>query len=189
MAIEHMSVNGINAKFVAKSRVNKCSGYFEIPNLIVATKRQDWFEIFIHEYCHFLQYIDEIQSKKTRYEIVSNKEWFVFFDWVKGDIEISANRIKILRKKIQLFERDCDKRAVKLMRKHNLQIDIERYIQTANVYHLFYSVIELKRSWSNKKAPYHVEELVQMMPKHWLEKKKFEDVPARFVQLIVDNCL
>jgi hypothetical protein len=187
-AIRHMADNGITVTFGSGKTVNDSSGWFEYPNLSVAMGNDDWFEVFIHEYCHFRQWLDEQKpgTWSLNYGPVSNEEFNSFFDWVYGKKELNPLEVTDLRKRIQLLEQDCDKRVVELINIHDLPVDIELYTQKSNAYHLSYTVVESHRKWF--KAPYRIPEIVRIMPCGWLSEHGLNNPSKEFVNLMIQCC-
>ena len=143
----------------------ECNGYFiDHPQLIFAcaTKKlvDRWFPIYVHEYCHFTQWRDQIP------------EWTDV--WVDGlyydnflDQWLGARQLRFAPWKIAKFiqagislEADCERRVIKLIEKRNLPINKMEYAQKANSYVHFYNYIEEYRRWYEVgKEPYNLPEV------------------------------
>jgi len=184
MAIEHMISEGKSVKFIAKKLV-LCDGvgtggFCSLSGITVATKRDDWFETFIHEYCHILQELD------TSYESEDDEGWYHYDNWLLGKKKLSKAAVKSATDAIRANEIDCERRVVELIKKHDLPIDAERYTQRANSYGLFYTVVAKHRKWYKGKAPGQVEKLVDMMPTTF--KKYWHRVPKTFEKIVLEQC-
>ncbi len=97
------------------------------------------FQIFLHEYCHFLQW-----KKQEKIFIDGINSLDVFDDWVekeRPDCDIRHIR------NIQLLEIDADRKAIKLIKRHGFDIDITKYIEESNAYVLTYDWMYRNRTW------------------------------------------
>jgi len=135
------------------------SGYFDGDAKIIACAvgkpEEQWFEILVHESCHMDQWAEEATIWDDYNEYVDTSEW------IAGEYIPKAALRKSFETSVAL-ELDCEKRAVKKMMDLELDIDVERYIQKANSYLLFYTVVSKTRRWYDV-APYDVPELVDRM--------------------------
>lgn len=127
------------------------------------------FETFIHEYCHFLQW-------KEKDGIVDYMKWdksvTVFFEW------LARTRKRCPEKYlygVQECELDCDRRVIELIKKHDLKVDIDDYIQQSNAYILSFRYAWEKRIPEDKPWPecYHASILKYAPKKHFTK----EDLP------------
>lgn len=129
-----------NGKLLLKEKVcknNKFDGEFLESDMVIKCSvdlsSTYWIGVLAHEYCHFLQCIN------------NNKFWLNFQNSVfenPEDLEnIFQKKIYItskrLRKKISRhiinMELDCDKQAIKLINKYKLPVNKKEYIAKANV--------------------------------------------------------
>lgn len=185
-AVDHMAQNGVTVHFVAKPRYNNCTGFFCFPNFHVAAQREYWQEIFVHEYCHFLQHLDEQAGKPVKYPLMKDQSYVDWWDWLDGKIDLDARKVRRIRRGIQQMERDCDRRAIELIKKRGLELDLDHYIRRANVYHLFYCVAEKHRKWY-RIPPYDMQELMEMVPNKLL--RSFDKVSPEFEAIVLSHCL
>lgn len=146
------------------------TGYFDEHKLAVATKIDlDRFKgTFVHEFCHFLQwrendpsYIDSTLDNNNKIDIYE-----LFEEWLSYDSEISDEDLDEIVAKIILMEKNCEQRAIKLMRKFDLSIDVDKYIKEANAYLYYHHIVKHERQWYNcqKKPPYYNQEVIDIMP-------------------------
>lgn len=148
-----------NTKNVRPDGDSRCSGYFDGESLVVAMKRPDAIQILVHEYGHLTQWADQcdlwIQCEKNESH---DKLW----RWLGGE------EIKNIHKAIELcrdLELDNEKRSVKIIKKFNLDINIDLYIKKANAYIQFYNYLMVSRKWCNpNNSPYKNERLLEAMP-------------------------
>ena len=132
-----------------KSGGIECSGWFSAYDreLVVAAKRREAFEIFIHEYAHMTQWYngnDLWDDGLIGMDVVER--------WLQGA------RIRNIDKHIAAIrdlELDNEKRAVQLIKDWDLSVDIPAYIRKANAYIHFYNWMRITRRWSNPlNSPY-----------------------------------
>lgn len=86
----------------------------------------DWFSVYVHEYCHFLQWKKEIKKWEPFGDHMSKVN--LFLDGKRKTVKIEHIR------KVQELEMDCDRKAIKQIKKFKLKIDLEDYIRTSNLY-------------------------------------------------------
>lgn len=116
---------------------------------VVAMKRDCAFEIFVHEYSHYLQW-------KHRPEFFARKAkgCDVVFSWLDG-AEYSDKKLDAGFANAIELEWDCERTVLDLIRRYRLPIDRERYIRGANCYLFFYHTVKETRNWTSKnRSPY-----------------------------------
>lgn len=119
----------------------------------------DWFSVYVHEYCHFLQWKNEAKKWATFNKHIGNVNLFLdgHNKWVS----------KASIKKVQELELDCDKKALRQIKKFKLKVDIDEYIKVSNLYiycHRFFP--KYKKFF----IPFE-DELLDLMPKKHFTKK------------------
>ncbi len=143
----------------------------------VGKPQKEWFPIFIHEYNHFLQWKEQ------------SKEWLncddVFFDHWLSDNTVNTRKVNKGIASLITLELDCEKRSVEMIKKFKLNIDTEHYIKCANSYVLFYNILKEKRQWYDK-APYTVDEIIDIMPNYWLND--YSKTPRLYKKLVLKHC-
>ena len=140
------------------------SGLFsEIDKQIdVAIKKEEhlWLGVLVHEFCHFLQYLEN-----NKYWQVCHKSrvdhFHKFDDWLNGK---SIKNIETVIDEIKMLEYDCERKAVALIKKCKLKINVENYTQRANSYIAFYDHIKKSRKWYGNLAPYENKQIYKKMP-------------------------
>lgn len=144
-AIPQLIDAGISVKLLNKSKSLNCGGWFseEKKELVACTKHVDAFSIFIHEFCHFLQFRDD---PKIWNNVGTGTDYF--FAWLKGKKYNNVD-IEEFTTQSQELERDCEARAVKLIKKLKIDIDINEYIRKANAYLFSYRITKDLRLWPN----------------------------------------
>jgi len=173
------------------------SGFFERrPYLCfhcaIGLSQKDWFPVFVHEFAHFLQYKDE--SKKTPYWIQQRYAEKILpeppgndpiYLWLEKKLELNPKVIKKLARVTQRMELDADKRAIGIIKRFDLPIDIDWYIKTTNAYILFFNIITETRMWFDKE-PGVVPEIYKIMPNTW--KKGYSKTPKKYRELVMKHC-
>ena len=145
-------------KYVKMDGNVKCSGWFdeEVPELVVAMNRPDWIEILAHEYGHLTQWRESAPIWKEAVKSLP-KVW----GWLDGEnVRNIAKHIGVSRD----LELDNEKRAVKIIKKFELKVDLVHYVKKANAYVQFYNWMLVTRKWSKpKNSPYKNKNLVNAM--------------------------
>ncbi len=146
------------------------SGYFDSMNgeLAVAKGKDtvEWVEILVHESCHLDQYVQNAKIWNANEYYDSDASGIVDL-WLAKIVEIKPNMLNKMIKGIIDLERDCDLRAIAKIKEYGLDdiIDLKRYVQKSNAYHLSYIAVKRLRKWNKpKKAAYQVEEVLQSFP-------------------------
>ena len=138
-------------------------GYFdEGDGLFVNTKKEEsaWLMILIHEYCHFLQYMEGAFTGG-----IANNYFERLGLWLEKDIELTAEEALECVMFVVECEVDCERRAIQLIRDNpDLQIDVHLYTKKANAYILFHAVVLEDRIFYDRKSPYKVPEILEQTP-------------------------
>ena len=151
-------------KYVKLSGNIKCSGYFDEdePALVCSMNRPDSLEILAHEFGHFTQWRENIDIWKK--SMVSMP---LVDEWLEGK---EVPNIKKHLATCRNLELDNEKRAVKIIKKFDLDIDIDRYIKKANAYVLFYNRLLATRKWATpKNSPYSNQRIIEKMPRYFMK--------------------
>lgn len=144
-AIKEMILDGVDVSFVLRKNNSKNStSYFDplqgknwqsSPRLMVRYFDSDFdyiFEIFIHEYCHYKQWKEQTTIWKD-----GLANWLLFELYLQGKYDnFTLDQLKT----IQVMELDCDKRVLREIRQHKLDIDTRRYIKESNSYIYSYNI-------------------------------------------------
>jgi len=159
-------------KYVKLSGNIKCSGYFdeEEPALVCSMNRPDSLEILAHEFGHFTQWKKNIDIwKKSMISMPLVDEW------------LEGKEVPNIKKHLATcrnLELDNEKRAVRIIKKFNLDIDIDKYIKKANAYVLFYNRLLATRKWATpKNSPYNNQKIIEKMPRYFM--KDYSVLPKR----------
>ena len=187
-AVQRMGDHGVSVQLKPKMWVDGSCGNFDGATFKVALKHPKWRETFLHEYCHFLQELDERARRAVNYPFRGYTASTRWSSWMSGSLELSPRALQRLRQGLQLMERDCDQRALRLARRLKLPIDLDQYTREANIYHLFYTVVERHRQWNRRSLVTAAPELLTMVPGNRL-CRDYENLPEGFEEAIVTKCL
>jgi len=146
----------------AKIRV---AGWFSDnpATLAYAKLDPDCISTIVHEYCHMLQWLDKWPLWT---ESLNRDDDHIFDTWLNGK-DYNPRTIRAAIKRIQKVELDCEKRSVKLIKKYNLNVNIEQYIKNANSYIYLYTYMLEFRKWP-KKGPSKFPKINKLMPTKFL---------------------
>ena len=162
---KHLAEYGIKLVIGRGKSVNcgnsRCEGYFsEYEKIIrIAGNNQHFFQTLVHEYAHFLQYINKIQVYTK-----SDKAGIIVENWFAGK-NYDKKTLKRAFLLVRAMERDCEKRAVKLIDQFNLKIDKKLYVKRAHCYIYSHFMMEKTRKfYAFKKSPYRSSVVLKIMP-------------------------
>jgi hypothetical protein len=147
-----------NTKTVKFTDGFRCSGYFDEKNLVVAKNRPDYIQILVHEYGHLTQYVEQCPlwgecSKTNSHDKLDR--------WLAGEEVKDIEHALSLCRDLEL---DNEKRSIKIIKKFNLNINIDIYIKRANAYVHFYNYLLYSRRWSRpSNSPYNNKRLLNAM--------------------------
>ena len=139
----------------------RCEGYFnEIEGVIkIAGNNQYFLQTLVHEYAHFLQYINKV-SVYTK----SDKAGLIVENWFNGK-NYDKKTLKRAFLLVRAMERDCEKRALKIIQDFDLKIDQKLYAKRANLYIYTHFLMEKTRKYGTyKKSPYFSKYALKVMP-------------------------
>lgn len=169
-----------------ESSTNGSSGFFNDEPLTFAVALdkafKDWFLVFIHEYAHFLQYLE-------------NPLWFrqecqkidLFFSWLDGQ-DLAQKDIEEYSISAMQLEADCEKRALLNIDKFGLGEIVDRieYCQKANSYFNFYHYVAKHRKWYKLGGePYSLESVWKSFPTHLVIYEKMTQEQERLFSLCI----
>jgi hypothetical protein len=131
----------------------KYGGWFssetKSKEFVVAMKRDAAFEIFVHEYSHYLQW-----KQRRQFFNAKSSGCAVIFNWLDGTEYSDRCIVNAFAKAIEI-EWDCERIALSLIKKYKLPIDKEKYIRGANCYLFFYYAVQELRLWTSAgRSPY-----------------------------------
>ncbi len=144
-------------------------GYFsEEPLELAVAKRKPrkiWLPYLIHEDSHLDQWIEQC-PEWTNTQIGNICASEILPSWINGK-EYSTETIQEAIASLREMELDCERRALKKIRKFNLPINPQHYIKTAavNIHQYNYALIRRKYPRKNKKLPYKDPKILETMPR------------------------
>lgn len=186
-AIPQLIEEGITVHLVHKLKTKNCCGWFsaEKKELVVCTANPDAFAVFVHEFCHFLQYRDARDLWNKLGKACDN-----FFRWLDGD-KYTQRQVNYFCKQAQLLELDCENRAIALIKKLKLDIDLKEYIQKANAYLLSYPVTKELRLWPNTLASIYSSDISDLFSSKLVTAKQLTNkkyIPKKALELWESRC-
>lgn len=162
-----------------------CNGYFDGTVLAVAIGKpfEEWFHVFVHEACHMEQWRD-----RSKYWTDDLDYQYDILEQHQAGVDTGKKIIKAINKIVTL-EADCERRALKAIKKHKLPIDPKVYAKGANSYLLFHTKLIESREWYHK-APYEVPSVWKHMPDELLPLKAYKVKNAQWVvdMSVFDKC-
>jgi hypothetical protein len=191
-AIYELKTNGVRVYLrhkLSSVTVDKCScdGYYfedgkkRILSIAMKKKPEKWFPIFIHEYCHYLQYRDDYYTDYI--ESCADK----LDSWVSSKKKISLQKRREYARIVREYELDCERRVVKLIKKKKLEVDTKLYIKKANAYIFFHNILP-EKGWYDDgcESPESVPAIIKLMPDRFLSS--YDSTPVEFQRLVYKYC-
>lgn len=175
-----------NIKFIIKSTKQivlsenvKCVGYFDSaasPAVLASTvgygDESHWLSILVHETCHMDQYLEDPILWKEYDRCIDIDDWLSGKRESKFDVEHAID-------KTQKLELDCERRAVRKLKKFNLPIDTDEYIQKANSYVFFHQYLKTSRTWPVPGKLYN-KRLYSKLPTTFLNDDAYTTLPDEY---------
>ena len=165
--------NGIKFKKVTKPNItlpggDVVAGYFtDSPKPIIAVamnqQTNGWLTTLVHEFSHAEQFLEHDPTYAGRYgnttadDII--KKWMQGHDYEEATIDACLD----IQKKCEL---NCERRAIKNIKKFDLPLDTMYYAQVASSYIHYFNYMKMTRRWNPplNKFPSEVIEIIQEMP-------------------------
>lgn len=165
----------------------RVSGYYDEVKLVCAVGKpvKEWLPILVHEYSHFQQVKKKCWAYQRSFingEDLSDR----FYFWIKG-AKYPYEEMKKWMLRLRNFEVDCERRAVKNIKKHNLPLDVDLYCQQANAYVYFYTYALLERKWWKRgHAPYANKNVYPHFPTTL--DGRYSRLPKKYIKLYDEFC-
>jgi len=158
--------HGVKLRLSNHKRVRSdgyCSGYFSAdpPELAVARKSKEFWPVLVHEFCHMQQWLEDADVWINGTTSNGTDAWALMVNYIGGH-DYDQDEIDQAFSIIIRCERDCDQRAVKMIKKYNLPIDTDRYIRQSNAYHYFYHIVKETRKWYGKEPIYSHQSILDL---------------------------
>jgi hypothetical protein len=182
----HLAEYGFTLYLGRGKRVNsgeswRCEGFFDIDTKCIKVGKGgvQWLETLVHEYAHFLQWLDSSDSLVEREDRAAR----LVQDYLHaGKGELNPAIVKAFHS-VMLFERDTEMRAVKCIQKYKLDIEMSKYIKRANMYIYSHYVNMFLRKWNFKKSPYRSSKVMSEMPDTF-RAKAHKSCPSKIFRLL-----
>lgn len=155
------------------------SGYFvaqtgQTPRFGIAVNDDPlWMMTFIHEYCHFQQWIDDPALWNSQVSKKPGQPWRDVYDvieeWRCGRESLTQGEMLEHFRIARDIELDCEKRTVDMIKKYSIDkssdINVDDYIRKANAYVFSYSIEPLfQESWHTSPYAQENEMLWKQLP-------------------------
>lgn len=155
--------NGFSVLIHRKKELDGYGGWFGAEEgekeLVVALDHDMGFEVFLHEYCHYLQWKEnrELWDK-------SLLTYDILFEWIdKPELTYTDEQINQSLNDIIELEHDCEGRALRLLKHNPIEgVDVDKYIRAVNAYLLHYHVNRSLRK--RPKNPIYSKNVLAHMP-------------------------
>ena len=158
-----------------------CPGFFDDRILTIKVAKNDpgFFSTLVHEYSHFLQYINDIKIYQK-----SDNASVIVENWLLG----KNYKPEVLKRAfflVRAMERDCEKRAMKIIKEFNLPIDPKHYAKQANCYiYTHFLMEETRKYWMYKKSPYSSKKIMKLMPST-MKVKSHKSIPPKIYWALI----
>lgn len=145
-------------------------GYFceDTPALVTSVKKPQklWLPVLVHEHCHMDQWIEKDPSYTETWMKDEKLCAIDIFDrWIKGE-DFSEEIVKRTAKLNRDIELNCERRALKKIKKYDLPINPEEYVRSAaaNVHHYNYILKRRKMAGKPGFPCYNDNKILETMP-------------------------
>lgn len=159
-----------DTKYLVLSGDFKCQGYFDSAPRVLAcatggiSRRRNWLMTLVHETCHMDQFLEDRDLWETYEKIVNIDDWLSGKKFTKRSVDHAIDTT-------QMLELDCEIRATKKIKKFNLPINLDEYIQKANAYLFFHQYMKESRHWPVPPASPYGDKIWPRMPKRFLSSR------------------
>lgn len=163
-----------------ESTLGGCDGYYDDGVLKVAMKHRQWPQILAHEYSHMRQ------EKEGLW--VDARPWTNKDAWLSHEKEITKPELEESFRAIQACEMDAEKRALVMLQKHGIAVDVKDFVRCVNADVLMYEYVRRKRRYPQRRWPSSVAAIRDMMPDVWLDDWHYSHLPEGYCDLVSKNC-
>jgi hypothetical protein len=91
------------------------------------------------------------------------------FDWLTGK-DYDKREVQKAFCRVMVMERDAERRTVELIKRFNLNVDIDKYIRQANCYIYMHWIMRERRSWRYRTGvsdPMEMRSVISKMPNNF----------------------
>lgn len=163
---------------------NSVSGWFDESDkeLAISIKDSEWLSVLVHEYCHFLQHIEN-DSTILALEYGDENHLSDVWDWLDGKFEFFSKQDKNMAfNKVIQMELNCERRAVEKIKEYKLPIDLDDYISSAHIYLYYYLFAKKHKKWFGENFGSSDIKLFEEIPNKTLEHS-FKTLPRNYEEL------
>jgi hypothetical protein len=143
----------------------QCSGYFDGDDkvLVVACGKpvHVWMEILAHEFSHMEQWKSD--DRWGKWDGAALKLW----SWMDNSAIMNKKQLSNVLDDMIELELDCEMRAVEIIKKWNLPLNIPKYIQKANIYLYSYALMSHLKHFPTD--IYKDENLIKLVPSTFMK--------------------
>ena len=182
----HLAEYGFTLHLGNGRRVNsnegwRAEGYFDAGEKCIKVGKGgiQWLETLVHEYAHFLQWLDSSNSLVNTEDRAAR----LVQDYLHAGKGNLTSAVMSAFRRVMLFERDAEMRAVRCITIHNLDINIENYIRRANMYIYTHYINMTLRKYNFKKSPFHSPKVISEMPATF-RAKSHKSCPNRIFRML-----
>lgn len=155
--------NGFSVLIHRKKELDGYGGWFGAEDgekeLVVALDHDMGFEVFLHEYCHYLQW-------KNNRDLWNRSllTYDTLFEWIdKPESNYTEQELDKSLHDILELEHDCENKALKLLHNNPIEgVSVDKYIRAVNAYLLHYHINRSLRK--RPKNPIYSERVLSHMP-------------------------
>lgn len=161
--VKELLNHGFSVMLHKKDNLNGYGGWFGTDEgeeeFVVALDHHMGFEIFIHEYCHFLQW-----KTDRKFWDDSSEHYDTLFDWIENkEMIASEENLQSSLNTILSIEHDCERRVLKLIDLNPVEgFDKDKYIRAVNAYLWSYHINKELRQ--RPKNPIYSPRVLEHMP-------------------------
>lgn len=155
--------NGFSVLIHRKKELDGYGGWFGAEEgekeLVVALDHDMGFEVFLHEYCHYLQW----KNNRDLWDR-SLLTYDTLFEWIdKPESNYTDEELNQSLHDIIELEHDCENKALKLLQNNPIEdVSVDKYIRAVNAYLLHYHINRSLRK--RPKNPIYSERVLNHMP-------------------------
>lgn len=181
MVIDDAKEHGIQVKTYKNyhqiDKSFKMVGYFDEKRIAVL-RNDKWLDTLTHEYAHFIQWREGHPSYKA-YNITPDPIFLTEKYFLDATVPHDKN-VKESFNIIRQNEFECNQLAIKLIKKHNLPVDLDNYKKKSNQEILFYHCAEKHRN-HNPSRNFYGADFLNLIP-NTLQSKYVSRPPVRILE-------
>jgi hypothetical protein len=155
--------NGFSVLIHRKKELDGYGGWFGAEDgekeLVVALDHDMGFEVFLHEYCHYLQW----KNNRDLWDR-SLLTYDTLFEWIdKPESNYTDEELNQSLHDILELEHDCENKALRLLQNNPIEdVSVDKYIRAVNAYLLHYHINRSLRK--RPKNPIYSDRVLSHMP-------------------------